>query len=62
MNAQPQNYYEEEESDGDIPDEFSDIMENEFEENEERFEPRESLSSRGGFNKFDENNSKRDTE
>ena len=60
---QPQKEYEEEESDGEIPDEFSDMIENEFEENEERFEPRESVSSRGNFNKFDESSNRiRDTE
>ncbi|CAI2364138.1 unnamed protein product [Moneuplotes crassus] len=61
MDRRPSENYEEYESDGDIPDEFSDIMENEFEENEERFEPRESVSSRGTFNKFDKDNSRRNT-
>lgn len=61
MDRRPSENYEEYESDGDIPDEFSDIMENEFEEKEERFEPRESVSSRGTFNKFDKDNSRRNT-
>ncbi len=61
MNAAENRVYEENESDGDIPDEFSDIMENEFEEDEERFEPRDSVSSRGTFNKFNKDNSMRNT-
>jgi len=38
------------------------FLENEYDQKEERFEPRESISSRGGLNKFGNLSTKRDSE